>query len=111
MTSSRDFLQFTLEGALHDDKQEQQLLLATLKAAIPMATWRSGDSDSQGLYISGAFENGIHVKIWMGEAPVYLTISARSVEQANKEGLVIHVQNMLQRTLQTIKYDMKAVSA
>lgn len=38
-------------------------------------SWRRGESEMQGLYVSGSSPDGIHVKIWLSDSPTSLTVS------------------------------------
>jgi hypothetical protein len=45
--------------------------------ALPSFDWRRGDSDAQGPYISGTNDELIQVKLWLGEAPIQMSVSFR----------------------------------
>lgn len=46
---------------------------------LPEFQWRRGNSDMQGPYISGVNADKVHIKLWLGETPVAMSISFASV--------------------------------
>ena len=42
---------------------------------LPDYSWKSGDSDAQGPYLSGKNKDSVKIKIWLGEAPYEMSIS------------------------------------
>jgi hypothetical protein len=51
-----------------------------LKAALPDFTWRGGDGDAQGPYLTGRRADGVHIQCWMGEAPATMAVSFRGAK-------------------------------
>ena len=53
---------------------KQQVLDIVIRN-LPDFKWRQGDSDSQGPYISGMNRDDVQIKLWLGEAPVSMSVS------------------------------------
>lgn len=72
-----------------------------LLVSMPDFSWRMGDSDMQGGYVSGRNEAGIYIQCWTDESPHSFTISfsSASLDEASKATLVNHI---LQDVLPTI---------
>ena len=45
---------------------------------LPEFSWRRGDSDAQGPYLSGVSTAGVRIQCWVGENPMAMSISFRS---------------------------------
>ena len=85
----------------------QEKMLATFKTSLPDFQWRGGDSDMQGLYISGRNKNSVNIQIWISESPNAATVSFRSswLEATNrdvlKQAVVAKIVNDIIPTLGT----------
>lgn len=66
----KDYVNIDINSEL-DNIQVHSVLSRTL----PDFTWRMGDSDMQGGYVSGRSEAGVYIQCWTGESPFALTLS------------------------------------
>jgi len=66
----KDFITYNIESILN-----QSEIYNTANKTLSDFTWRGGDSDSQGKYVSGRNPNDVHIKIWLGEDPVEMSVS------------------------------------
>lgn len=53
----------------------KQRVLDIVTRNLPDFRWRQGDSDSQGSYISGINGDDVQIKLWLGEAPVSMSVA------------------------------------
>lgn len=103
----KEFILADIESNL-GDSEIQDLVIKFL----PDFTWRSGDSDMQGRYLSGISADSATIKIWMGERPLVLSISFRSVSpniperESRKAAIIDLVKDQLIPALgKSIKFD------
>ena len=68
----RDFVSVDLRTHLTQIEVHQRLTLM-----LPRFTFRMGDSDANGLYVSGIDDEQAQVKVWLGEDSASLTLSLR----------------------------------
>lgn len=61
-----------------DTKLDQESLYERLREALTNFSFRMGDSDAMGPYISGRDPDGAHIQTWLGEQPAAIEISLRS---------------------------------
>lgn len=85
----KEFISADVDSSLSDAEIQNVMM-----KSLPDFTWRSGDSDMQGKYVSGINGDKVNVKVWMGERPLVLTISFRSLasnilERESKKGALI----------------------
>jgi hypothetical protein len=55
-------------------------ILEILSRELPEFTWRAGDSDAAGGYVSGMNQEDVFIKIWTDEKPMELSISFSSAK-------------------------------
>lgn len=82
----KDFLSIDIDSMLSNSE-----VYDVLSAGLPDFSWRSGDSDAQGTYVSGMDLKGVRIQCWTGEKPMALSVSFRSAEnidEHSKERLV-----------------------
>ncbi len=58
----------------------QEDIYSIVSKNLPEFSWRMGDSDSQGLFISGNGKNTEQIQLWLDENLVDVTISLRNVK-------------------------------
>ena len=68
----KDFLTIEFEPRL-----DEEMMCGAFTTQFPEFSWRRGDSDSQGRYISGTNDALVQIKCWMGEKPMDPTVSFR----------------------------------
>jgi len=68
----RDFISIELRTRLPQVEVHEKL-----SEALPAFSFRMGDSDANGPYISGIDGEQAQVKVWLGEDPAGLTVSFR----------------------------------
>jgi len=69
----KDFVRATINTEL-----TQREIYYLVSQALPEFFWREGDSDAQGLYITGNKEDFGQIQIWFDEGAVDVTISLRA---------------------------------
>jgi len=69
----KDFISTTVTTDLG-----QEDIFSIVNRSLPSFLWRMGDSDSQGLYISGHGENTEQMQLWLDNDLVDVTISLRN---------------------------------
>lgn len=69
----KDFITYDIKSELSRDEifENAIRILSNLE-------WRKGNSDSQGLYISGNNKQKITIQLWVSETPIEMFISFRS---------------------------------
>lgn len=85
----KNFIRFQVQSKL---KQDQ--LFELTKRSLPEFDWRRGDSDAQGLYVSGLTTDLIQIQFWFDDGFVDTTVSFRSVEadSPRKEALITRLE-------------------
>jgi hypothetical protein len=68
----RDFVSADLRTSLSQVEVHERLA-----SLLPHFSFRMGDSDANGLYVSGVDEEQAQLKVWLGEDPATLTLSTR----------------------------------
>lgn len=66
----KDFVTYDVRCTL----AKQQVLDIVIRK-LPDFKWRQGESDAQGPYISGMNRDDVQIKLWLGEAPVSMSVS------------------------------------
>ncbi len=58
--------------------------------AMPNFSWRHGNNDTQGDYVSGASPTGEQIQCWVDNVPMAFTVSFRSssLDEASREKLI-----------------------
>ena len=56
-----------------------------VEKVLPDFHWREGDSDAQGLYISGNNNDHVTVQLWLSEKPVEMFVSFRTAWESDKD--------------------------
>lgn len=74
----------------------KQYVLDIVTRNLPDFTWRQGDSDSQGPYISGTNRDDVQIKLWLGESPVSISVSFDDVwigepDREDRKGALIQL--------------------
>jgi hypothetical protein len=69
----KDFITIEFQSTCKQDE-----VIAVLKAHLPDFQWRCGDSDMQGLYVSGRNSDLVNIQFWLSEPPMSATISFRN---------------------------------
>lgn len=104
----KDFICIDIESDLSGDEIRHYVgqLLAEFR-------WRSGDSDSQGAYVSGMSDEGIQIKLWFDENPIAMSVSFRNVwlesleRESNKQKLIDRVKETFLPVIgKVVKFDM-----
>jgi hypothetical protein len=92
----KDFITYDLRCVLNK-KQVFDKAIETLSAFA----WRQGDSDAQGPYVSGTSDDHVQVKLWLGEAPIAMSVSFRRAwpEVPDREGRKNEVIDLIEREL------------
>ncbi|MGO4502934.1 MULTISPECIES: hypothetical protein [unclassified Dyella] len=70
-----DFISIDIESGLSDGD-----VFAIFSEALPGFTWRRGDSDAQGPYVSGIDSQGVKIQCWTGESPMAMSVSFRAAK-------------------------------
>lgn len=93
----KDFVTIEFQSTCSQDE-----VMTALKAYLSGFQWRGGDSDMQGLYISGKNTDSVNIQVWLSESPKTATISFRSswLDVADREVLKQQLLNIV--TLDTI---------
>ena len=68
----KDFVTYDIGSNLNAEQ-----VFNNVSRALSTFDWRRGDSDAQGPYISGTNDELIQVKLWLGEAPIQMSVSFR----------------------------------
>lgn len=92
----KDYVSIDIQPNISND-----LIHKVLMEKLPDFKWRTGDSDMQGPYISGVNSDNIHVKIWLGERPVAMSVSFASVIAEVKV-----LNDMKEKIIDRIKNDL-----
>jgi hypothetical protein len=79
----------------------QDEILEAFKTHLPEFQWRGGDSDAQGLYVSGRNSDLVNVQAWLSETPMTATISFRN-SWSNNPGRETLKQEMLNRIVDKV---------
>lgn len=66
----KDYLVFSMKSDLNQDS-----VFKLMQTALTDFSWKTGDSDAQGLYVSGARSDGVYLKVWISENPFKLSMS------------------------------------
>jgi hypothetical protein len=66
----KDYLVFSMNSSLSQDN-----VFKLMQTALSDFSWKMGDSDAQGLYVSGVRSDGIYLKVWISENPIKLSMS------------------------------------
>ena len=80
----KDFISLDVQSDLG-----KKQILEILSRELPEFTWRSGESDAQGGYITGRSSDSVQIQCWTSERPLSLSISFRSAkgDQARRTDL------------------------
>lgn len=70
-----DFISIDIESRLSDGD-----VFAIFSESLPSFTWRRGDSDAQGPYVSGVDSHGVKIQCWTGESPMAMSVSFRAAK-------------------------------
>jgi len=65
--------------------ENQDNLCKLLISHFPYFEWRKGDSDMQGLYISGMNNESVQIQLWLEKNSEAMTISFRSLSGEKDE--------------------------
>jgi len=76
----KDFVSVDIDSTLSNDD-----VFEILSGGLPTFSWRRGDSDVQGLYVSGLDADGVKIQCWTGERPMAMSVSFRSAKGAKDE--------------------------
>jgi hypothetical protein len=78
----KNFISIDLESNL----QSNQIVELILKE-LPQFEWHQGDSDTQGVYVSGKNKEGVQIKFWLDEYPIAASLSFRGMhlDTSNQE--------------------------
>jgi len=76
----KDFITYDLISDLG-----RSSITTVAKKVFPGFLWREGDSDTQGLYISGSDENHVTIQIWLSEKPIEMFVSFRSAWESDTD--------------------------
>jgi hypothetical protein len=66
----KDYLVFSIKSILSQDD-----VFSLMQNELSDFSWRRGDSDAMGLYVSGERPDGVYLKAWLSEAPITLSMS------------------------------------
>jgi hypothetical protein len=69
----KDYVRIDINSALKNAK-----VFEAVSCEFPEFSWRSGDSDAQGEYVSGTNLGGVQIQCWTSENPMVLSISFRN---------------------------------
>jgi len=76
----KDFLSIDIDSTLVNGA-----VFAILSDGLPEFSWRQGDSDAQGTYVSGRNPDGVNIQCWTGEQPMLMSVSFRSAKDFPEE--------------------------
>lgn len=99
----KDFVRIDIISTLENAKVFDALSLEFSKFS-----WRRGDSDAQGEYVSGRNQNKVHIQCWSSENPMILSISFRGSEmdmQEREEILKKIIDNVVPRIGEIARLD------
>jgi hypothetical protein len=89
----KDFVSIDIESRLSNDD-----VYLILSSGLSEFSWRRGDSDMQGPYVSGRDANSVTIQCWTGENPMQMSVSFRGVKdvsQSEQEQLIKKLLNDL----------------
>lgn len=89
----KDFVTYDVRCIL---AKQQVLDIVTFN--LPEFKWRQGESDAQGSYISGINRDDVQIKLWLGEAPVGISVSFDDVwngepDREERKGALIQLMD------------------
>lgn len=88
-TKMKDFLSIDIDSTLLNGD-----VFVILSDGLPEFSWRQGDSDAQGAYVSGRNPEGVQIQCWTGEAPMQMSVSFRGAKDVPEEARA-HLVNRL----------------
>lgn len=103
----KDFVRIDIDSDANDAVAYEYAL-----RALPEFSWRRGDSDQLGPYLSGRNADHVQIKIWLGEKPFDMSISFRNAwlnipeREEKKEALVADIlKNLIPSFGNIVKMD------
>lgn len=80
----RNVFAYELSSAIAD-----RCIVERIRERLPEFKWRGGDSDMLGPYQSGTSDNGVCLRIWLGERPfdVLLSFSMLQGDMVDREAV------------------------
>jgi len=76
----KDFISIDVESERTDGD-----VFSIVSEALPGFSWRRGDSDAQGTYVSGMDVQGVRIQCWTGQNPMAMSVSFRSAKAISEE--------------------------
>lgn len=99
----KDFVRIDIDSNVNDD-----FAYKCVRRALPEFSWRRGDSDQQGPYLSGGNADHVDIQIWLGEKPFAMSVLFQDVwpnvpkREEKKEALIADILKNLIPTLGNI---------
>jgi len=76
----KDFIHISISTQL-----SQKEIHSLLSVKLPEYSWRMGDSDYQGLYITSIGSELGQIQVWLDDEPAVVTISLRGNQQSRAD--------------------------
>ncbi|PMQ07553.1 hypothetical protein DyAD56_02175 [Dyella sp. AD56] len=93
----KDFISIDVESVLTDSD-----VLSIVSVALPEFSWRRGDSDAQGTYVSGTDVHGVKIQCWTGETPMAMSVSFRAARTIGEEAKELLANTILREVVPLI---------
>jgi len=92
----KDFITYDINSKLGEEE-----IFDLVTKILPNFKWRRGDSDAIGPYVSGRNNGGVRIELVLGENPIEMSVSFRSVPPgiSEQENHKLQLVQLIQTTL------------